>query len=53
MKVMKKCHPRAVAQKPARFEKWRREGLIASVWSVEKFILEHENKNTAQKLKEM
>ena len=29
------------------------EGRFASVYSVEEFILEHENKNTAQKLKEM
>ena len=33
--------------KPARIEKWPREGLL--VCSVEEFILEHENKNTAQK----
>ena len=29
------------------------EGRFTSVCSVEKFMLEHENKNTAQKLNEM
>ena len=32
--------------KPARFKKWPREGLLLFT---EEFILEHENKNTAQK----
>ena len=45
MKVLRKCHPRA-----ARIKKMAEaKGRFVSVCSVEEFILEHENKNTAQK----
>ena len=43
---------RKALHKRLRFEKMA-EGRFTSVCSLEKFMLEHENKNTAQKLNEM
>ena len=46
MKVLMEMSSESHCTKPVRIEKWPR---FASVCSVEEFILEHENKNTAQK----